>query len=220
MVYCDMDIEVIRNPVYCLKINNIFDEKVNEKILAEAIGLGKQAVKATTLGKVQREDFRSNDVLYYDEIYKNFRAGSDLLINLERLFGKEEFKQILSSSPYPLADFGMTNRHETQVSRYGSDNQHYGFHVDQLGNKNRFITLVYYFYKKPKKWTGGEIQLTNSPIINGEPLEKDPEILTIIPENNTAIIFAGNVAHRVLDTKSPKDWDSGRFSANIWIGYS
>jgi len=213
-----MDVEVISRPVFCLKLKNLFSEKVNKKILDEAISLEKDFKVATTVGHVPKKDFRTNHVIYYDEYFKNFRTGSDLLINLDKLFNDMMFKSIMSSSPYPLADFSLTNKHETQVSRYGYSGQKYDFHVDKLGDRSRFITLVYYFFKDPKKWTGGEIQLTNSPINDGIVLDKNAEIITIIPENNMGLVFAGNVAHRVLATKSPKDWGSGRFSSNIWIG--
>ena len=32
------------------------------------------------------------------------------------------------------------------------------------------------------------------------------------------VIFGSKIAHTVLPTTSPKTFDSGRFSVNIWVG--
>ena len=34
-----------------------------------------------------------------------------------------------------------------------------------------------------------------------------------------AVVFGSKIAHRVLPAKSPKKFEDGRFSANIWIGF-
>jgi len=74
---------------------------------------------------------------------------------------------LLSSSQIPLNEFNQTNVHETQVSRYGDSSQKYDWHCDS-DNKKRIITIVYYFHKEPKKYKGGEIELSRSPSAFGK----------------------------------------------------
>ena len=78
------------------------------------------------------------------------------------------------------------------------------------------ITVVY--YAGLKKYEGGELFFSNSPIIDGKLIEKKPEILAISPEPNTMYIFASNTTHAVAQTQSPEEFKLGRFSVNCWVG--
>ena len=96
--------------------------------------------------------------------------------------------------------------------------QFYDWHCDS-DDRKRIITAVYYFHKEPKKYKGGEIELSKSPSAFGKIVDDNKDnVITIPPENNMMVIFAGNVSHRVKATESPKKFDLGRFSVNCWIG--
>lgn len=212
-----MHIDYISNPVPLLIIRNIFSKKDNKEIIKEVIN-NKKKFKHAYIGGGKKPDFRNNTVSYYDEVYKNSRNKSKLLTKLDELFKNEKIQEMLSSSPYPLHLFNQTNFHETQVSRYGDEGQKYNFHIDAFDNKERQLTFVYYFNEEPKKYNGGEIQFTSSPIYKGKPIDKNAKTITITPENNMGVFFGSHIPHTVLPTKSPKTFSKGRFSVNCWIG--
>jgi len=217
-----MDVKFHKNPVPYLVFRNLFPKPVNSKILEEVLSLESTFGKAYTgsSNKVS-STMRTNNVIYLDDIY-NKVDKSFFLQQLHKLFSKNRgFREILASSPSPISDFMLTNTHETQVSRYGDEDspQFYDWHIDRFSDKSRHVTCVYYFFKEPKEWTGGEIQFTDSPIFDSKTITSTPDLVTIKPENNMAVVFGSSVAHRVLPTKAPPEFDKGRFSANIWIGF-
>lgn len=203
-----MEFEIIRDPVYLIKIKNMFSEKVNKKILKEAISLEKDFKPATIGNEKLKPDFRDNLILSYEKSYTR-----DLFTDL---MSNHEISQVLNSSPHPFSEFQVTSTHTTQVSRYG-ENHHYNWHTDRVRNSG-LLTFIYYFNKKPKKYSGGEIEFTSSPTIAGNLVDKKPTILTIEPENNMGLIISGMVSHRVLPTHSPDDFDQGRFAINCFVG--
>jgi len=142
-----------------------------------------------------------------------------LLSALDGLFINPRFREILSTSPYPICDFTLTGTHETQVSRYGLS-QKYNWHQDRFDNVRRHLTLVYYFFKEPKKWSGGELLLTDSPAYEGGLIDKHPKLEHITPENNMGVVFSSTVLHKVSKTKTTNKFSDGRFSSNIWIGFN
>jgi Rps23 Pro-64 3,4-dihydroxylase Tpa1-like proline 4-hydroxylase len=216
-----MKFEFIYDPVPLIIIRDIFSKKESEKILAEAIK-NKSSYRVGAIADERESNknslkYRDNLSSYYDEIYIKDRTQSELLSSIDKLMNDENFGEILSSFAFPVNLFNTTNFHVTQVSRYGDQGQRYKYHTDFDG-KGRIVTLVYYFHKEPKKYKGGEIQFTRSPISKGKVIDKNETPITITPENNMMVIFGSKVAHTVLPTISPKTFDKGRFSANIWVG--
>ena len=212
-----MEFEFIYDPVPLIIIRNIFTKKENSEIFAEAIKNKKNFKLGIAIDKNKK--FRTNLMIDYDIIYNKDRTKSKLLNLIDKNFKNMKFKEILNSFVFPINLFGQTNFHESQVSRYGNQGQEYKYHQDSFAeNNSRMITLVYYFNKEPKKYKGGEIQFTRSPISDGKIFDKNQTPITITPENNMMVIFNSKVAHTVLPTTSPKTFDSGRFSVNIWVG--
>jgi Rps23 Pro-64 3,4-dihydroxylase Tpa1-like proline 4-hydroxylase len=211
-----MKFEFLWDP-FIIIIRDVFTEKENKEILAEAVN-NKKKFEESVIGAGKDKKFRNNTVAYYDLIYQQDRSKSKLLKKIDDLFNTPIFKEVLSSSPSPISKFSSSNYHETQVSRYGDEGQKYNYHVDAFSNDNRQLTMVYYFNEEPKKYKGGEISLTDSPIFRGKKMDKSREEVTIIPENNMAVVFGGRLPHFVHPTKSPKTFSKGRFSVNCWIG--
>jgi len=215
-----MKFEFIYEPVPLIIIRDIFTKKENKEIFAEAVKNKKMFVEASIGGvsEGKKTDFRNNKVAFYDSLYNNDRSKSKLLSKLDVLFSTPEFIEPIGSSSYPINKFSQSNYHETQVSRYGDEGQLYKYHIDAFDNNKRQVTMVYYFNEEPKKYKGGEILFTKSPIYKGQPMDKREKPLIITPENNMAVIFGAKTAHMVRDTKSPKTFSKGRFSMNCWIG--
>lgn len=211
-----MKFEFGYDPFYIV-IRDVFTKKENEDIFKEAVS-NKKNFEPAVIGEGKNTKFRSNLVAYYDKIYQTDRSSSKLLTKIDDLFKTDQFKDVLSSSPYPITQFSKSNFHETQVSRYGDEGQKYNYHIDAFADDMRQVTVVYYFHEEPKKYTGGEITLTSSPIYKGKIMDKSRKEITITPENNMAVIFGGTTAHSVTPTKSLKTFSKGRFSVNCWIG--
>ena len=212
-----MKFEFIYDPVPLIIIRDIFTKKENAEIFAEAIKNKNNFKLAKAIGK--NEEFRSNIFADYDTLYVKDRTKSKLLSLIDKNFQNRKFGEILNSFVFPINLLGQTNTHESQVSRYGDQGQAYKWHFDAfVTNNERLITLVYYFNKEPKKYKGGEIQFTRSPIHDGKIVDKNKTPITINPENNMMVIFGSKIAHTVLPTTSPKTFDNGRFSVNVWVG--
>jgi len=213
-----MNFEFVYDPVPLIIIRNVFTKIENKEILEEAVKNKKKFTDAAVFAGTQK-DFRSNKVAYYDNIYLEDRTKSKLLSGIDKIFSDQMIQDVLASSEYPIHMFDQTNYHETQVSRYGDAGQKYDYHIDVMGgNSTRIMTIVYYFNEEPKKYSGGEISFTNSPIYKGKKMDKNAKEYTVTPENNMAVIFGGRTSHAVKPTKSPKTFNKGRFSVNCWIG--
>lgn len=215
-----MDISFYDKPVNVIKIDNLFDKDTHDGIFHEAIA-NESFFQDATIGSGLNKDIRSNTVAYYDDLYQGKREHSQLLNSIDRLFNDNMIRELLESSPEPFPNFDITNSHETQVSRYGDNNQKYDWHIDRMGGRGRLITFVYYFGNK--KYTGGKIRFTNSPMTRNDKNESvllmdNPEILEFDPKPNTGFFFSSTTPHNVTTTSSPVKFSDGRFSVNCWIG--
>lgn len=215
----------------CVIIENCFGKKINQKILKEALKLKRKFVNAkvgSDNGSVVNKKIRTNTTCFYEDIYnhddpnkkKKIRQTSSLIKAYQNLFGNSDFRQLLSSCSQssPLANFVYTNREEFQVSRYGDSGQKYDWHIDRFENFLRTITLVYYFHKEPKQYKNGEILLSPNPMSKGKLIGPNPLIKEVTPKNDLMVIFPSNMSHCVKPTTSPKKFEDGRFSANVWVG--
>lgn len=204
-------------------VRDCFEKEVNRSIMNEAIMLkskfGPAMVRTGNVDHVN-EGYRNNTNISYDDEFQKDRSKSTLLKFLHQLFQDPKIATPLNSAPYPLNRFALTNHDITQVSRYGDEGQRYGWHIDRFANDERVITFVYYFFKEPKQFEGGQLEITSSPHDeNGELLDKSAKVHKIDVQNNMGIFFPSTVSHRVLNTMSPKAFEKGRFGANVWIGF-
>lgn len=219
-----MKYEFIYEPIPLIIIRDVFTKKENSEILTEAIK-NKNTFKNAIIGNSIKDvnnicrSFRSNVSSFYDNIYQEDRTKSKLLKRLDKLFKSDDrFREIVGSSQYPISLFSNTTFHETQVSRYGDGGQYYKYHIDAFNDTRRQVTVIYYFNEEPKKYKGGEILFTRSPIYNGISMDINEKPIKITPENNMMVIFGSHTPHTVLPTTSPKAFNKGRFSVNCWIG--
>ena len=209
----------INNTYPLIIFDNFLSKEDNKKIIDEAYN-NKSSFKTSVVGGKPEVDAtqRTNLSVSYDEIYKNRRDKSSLINILASLIKDEEFLNTIISMPYPLCDFGMINKYETQVSRYGNNSQKYKCHVDRFTNHDRFISMIYYFHEEPRRFSGGDICFTDSPIYDGELCDKTRKIESFKSVNNRLIIFGSSTPHSVLPTFSNDKFEDGRFSMNCWVG--
>ena len=170
-----------------LIVDNFYDDEELELIWEELKFYTKpgKLLKAEEFGGVV--DKTNSHALALDAIYKseegvNFRSISNILTVNRKLFTSgilDVFAEIHESCWIaPKCDFDITK------VRYYHDKEYYGSHADI---SFQFLGFSY-FYKEPKKFTGGELFF---PRHNYE----------LTCENNSIIIFPGWVKHGVKEVK-------------------
>ena len=108
---------------------------------------------------------------------------------------------------------------DLQMVSHG-DGGFYTRHIDTFTGKDRpaqgdrVISCVYYFFREPKAFTGGELRL--------HPLRTKtapaPAIVDLPIANDTLIAFSSWLPHEVLPVSSPSlEFANSRFSINCWV---
>jgi Rps23 Pro-64 3,4-dihydroxylase Tpa1-like proline 4-hydroxylase len=81
----------------------------------------------------------------------------------------------------------------------------------------RELTYVYYFYKEPKPFTGGELLLYDSRIENNFYVQAE-SWQAVEPRNNSIVFFLSRYMHEVLPVQCPsQNFSDSRFTINGWI---
>ena len=108
---------------------------------------------------------------------------------------------------------------DLQMVSHG-DGGFYTRHIDTFTGKDRpaqgdrVISCVYYFFREPKAFTGGELRL--------HPLRTKtapaPTVVDVPIANDTLIAFSSWLPHEVLLVSSPtREFANSRFSINCWV---
>jgi SM-20-related protein len=80
-------------------------------------------------------------------------------------------------------------------------------------NSDRLLSVVYYFYREPKAFSGGELRIHPAP-----PLTTGPLYFDVAPEQDTAVVFSSWVPHEVMPVRCPsKRFADARFAINCWV---
>lgn len=105
---------------------------------------------------------------------------------------------------------------EVQLTAH-NDGHYFKAHVDDNvpETAGRIITFVYYFYREPKPFTGGQLRVLN------RSLHETIGTLgykLIEPRNNSIVFFPSRYIHEVLPVNCPsKAFADSRFTINGWI---
>lgn len=107
---------------------------------------------------------------------------------------------------------------EAQLTGH-NDGNYYKVHNDNgsADTATRELTYVYYFYREPKAFAGGELIIYDSKIENNYFVKAD-SFHTIEPRNNSIVFFASRYMHEVLPIHCPsRQFADSRFTINGWI---
>ena len=116
----------------------------------------------------------------------------------------------LGIRPFPVA--------EAQLEMVAhNDGAMFSRHIDTLTEENRpfgasdrIVSLVYYFHRQPKAFSGGELEVF--PILGGTST-------LIEPLDNRLIAFPSELPHEVLPVSCPsRAFEDSRFAVNVWLG--
>lgn len=186
-------------------IDDFLPEETHHGLLAHVLAVGDFVP-----GKVQAHgkhdhapDFRRG--LHSDDRLGSFEKPFRSAVN-ERL---GDIRTGLAMPPFDRAGF------EIQLIAH-NDGDFYAAHRDVFTGKDRLltpgdrvITLVYYFHRQPRGFSGGELRIF--------PFGAQPP-LTVEPRDNRLIAFPSLMMHEVLPTVVPdRDFANSRFSVSCWI---
>ena len=148
---------------------------------------------------------------------------SNVLDDLDRFHAVVE-QRVLALVPDLIDQLGLSPFTpvgvETQIAAHG-EGAFFGRHIDLFtrngGNKetDRLISLVYYFYKEPRAFSGGLLRLFPLPGVAGRPGE---EAIDVVPEQDAAVAFSSWMPHEVLPVSCPSGrFSESRFAINCWV---
>jgi Rps23 Pro-64 3,4-dihydroxylase Tpa1-like proline 4-hydroxylase len=130
--------------------------------------------------------------------------------------------RILEIVPDALNYFGFppmtAQKPEMQLTTH-NEGGYYRIHNDNgtASTASRVLTYVYYFYRQPIAFKGGQIRLYDSRIEFGRSRPAGT-FVEIKPENNMLLLFPSRVMHEVLPTYcSSRAFGDGRFTLNGWV---
>lgn len=150
-------------------------------------------------------DYRRSWILY------SFPEFAELIASRIQAILPDVFRK-LNLSPFPIADI------ETQLTAHNHGN-YYKVHNDNgsADTATREFTYVYYFYREPKSFSGGELRLYDSKIENNFYVKADSHV-TVEPRNNSIVFFLSRYLHEVLPVSCPTHaFADSRFTINGWI---
>lgn len=167
--------------------------------------LAKESEFVTTSTSTNAEDYRRSMVLH------SFPEFSELMVNRIKAILPDVLKK-LNIPSFPLGEI------EAQLTMH-NDNNFYKLHNDSGSpdTATRFFTYVYYFYREPKAFLGGELQIYDSKIENNFYVAAET-FRTVEPRNNSIVFFLSRYMHEVLRVSCPsKDFADSRFTINGWV---
>jgi len=126
---------------------------------------------------------------------------------------KEQLEEVRARLQYPAFPLG---RIELQATAAG-DGDYFRLHRDSDGSDTRELTFVYFFFREPRRFSGGELRVFETSVSEGRLIPTDRS-QTIVPRSNLAVFFPSRHEHEVLPVRVPsKAFEDGRFSITGWI---
>ncbi len=138
-----------------------------------------------------------------------------------------EFSEMISDHiqaimPNVFSNLGLpsfsVSQIEAQLTAH-NDGNYYKIHNDNGSSEtaNREFTYVYYFYREPKPFSGGELLIYDSKIENNFYVAAE-SFKTVEPRNNSVVFFLSRYMHEVLPVSCPsKAFANSRFTINGWV---
>jgi Rps23 Pro-64 3,4-dihydroxylase Tpa1-like proline 4-hydroxylase len=199
-------------PVLC--IDDFLAEDDAQAVAHECIELKKVFMPAQVFdgAHVTKIDagYRSNDVVYLDQIFRSAPERSSILSIMSKKIWDDECRSLWHEQYLIFDIINYCTSREAVLSRYG-DGHFYSRHKDTRWDHitQRLVTLIYYSAPSRQAFSGGTLTLWS-----GE------EHLPLDPKHNRAIVFPSFVDHEVHKVATQgQNWEDTRFSLNYWMGF-
>lgn len=189
----------------CIQIDNFL--KSEEYLQALDVAFSKQEEFVNSRTVTNAANYRSSSILYatlFPDLY--YLVKNKILTTLPL---------VLKTLNYP--EFAVS-RVEMQMTAH-NDGCFYKVHTDAGSEKtkDRQLTYVYYFYQKPKQFSGGELKIYDTELRNSSFQQKENS-QTIEPRNNSIVFFNSRCKHEVLPITCPtQNFQHSRFTLNGWL---
>lgn len=186
-----------------LQIDQFLTSEEYQHLLEYVTAKNDQFVPTSTF--TGQEDYRQSVVLYSFPDYENLIAQ-----RIQAIFPKVLDK-------FRIPPF-QASQIEAQLTAH-NDGNFYKVHNDNGSpdTATRELTYVYYFYREPKPFSGGELLIYDSKIKNNYYVQADT-FKRVEPRNNSIVFFLSRYMHEVLPIQCPsKDFADSRFTINGWI---
>jgi Rps23 Pro-64 3,4-dihydroxylase Tpa1-like proline 4-hydroxylase len=126
---------------------------------------------------------------------------------------KEQLQPVLTKLGHKSFPLG---RIEMQVTA-SNDGDYFRLHQDSDPNSTREISFVYFLYREPRRFSGGELRIYESRVIDGRLLPADRSH-TLSPRQDAIVFFPSLNEHEVLPVRVPsRAFGDSRFTVNGWI---
>jgi hypothetical protein len=193
--------------VFEVSVHEFFGDR-RQKLFDYIIGQEKNFKPATVIE-------RGNDSTV---VNKQLRRGQTLddLGEFEEMFVEGIRAQLqpvlrtLEHKGFPLG------RIEIQVTA-SNDGDYFRLHQDSDGKDTREISFVYFLHSEPRRFSGGELRLFKTRLIDDEIVRADRS-RTVSPRQDTIIFFPSLNEHELLPVRVPsRAFADSRFTVNGWI---
>jgi len=105
---------------------------------------------------------------------------------------------------------------EVQVTA-SNDGDYFRLHQDTGQEDTREISFVYFFHREPRRFSGGELRIYPTQMIDGRVTPAD-HARTLSPRQDTIVFFPSKNEHEVLPVRVPsRAFADSRFTVNGWI---
>ncbi|MDJ0557301.1 MAG: 2OG-Fe(II) oxygenase [Microcoleaceae cyanobacterium MO_207.B10] len=190
----------------CLKIPNFLTQAENQNIIKSVIKLEPYFEKSVT--SLNDPDFRRSMVLHLAPISKK-KISKRIKLVLPQVLSR------LGKELFPIHHI------EAQVTAHNHGHYYHSHNDNGMPEvAKREITYVYYFYREPKQFSGGELVLYDEKIENNEYIKADSSKI-VEPTNNSIIFFPSHYWHEVLPVNCPsRNFADSRFTINGWVWQS
>lgn len=186
-----------------VQIENFLTAAEHQELLTYVVGQQAEFVPTTTF--TGTNNYRESVVLY---AFPKFEA----LMQQQIQAVLPHVLQQLKLSPFQVDQI------ESQMTAH-NDGNFYKVHNDNGSpdTANRILTYVYYFYREPRPFTGGELLIYDSKIENNYYTQADT-FTVVQPQNNSIVFFLSRYMHEVLPIQCPSgNFADSRFTLNGWI---
>jgi hypothetical protein len=184
------------------------------KVLQECIDLKRIYVPATIFDGMNKividPQFRTNEVIYLDNVFRGSSERSDILRILKDRIWSDECRRLWHVDYLIFDVINYATSHELVVSRYGNG-AFYKRHQDTRRDSItlRLVSLVYYVNRVPQLFSGGSLRLWH-----------EETSIQIEPKHNRAVVFPSFVFHEIEAVCTDQErWEGARFSVNYWLGF-
>lgn len=122
----------------------------------------------------------------------------------------EPVMQKLGHRAFPLG------RIEIQATA-SNDGDYFRLHADSDGKDTRELSFVYFLHSEPRGFSGGELRLYETRLVDGRLLPAD-QPRTISPRQDAIVFFPSLNEHELLPVRvASKQFANSRFTINGWI---